>query len=161
MVDQQPYILFYVVMGFASLGWVSLLVFPRKNWANFWVAGISIPLILSLVYIYALATFWFRTPQGDFLEFLKLSGVHDMFANRGLLLVAWINILVADLALGAWMARKAAQVRMPYVYLAPCLLLTFGFAGVGFILFSILVAFGNRWPKVAEYEDEPRKLGWN
>jgi len=53
------------------------------------------------------------------------------------------------------MARKAAQIRMPYVYLLPCLVMTFVFAGVGFTLFTIVTAIGKRWSEIAKFEAQP------
>jgi len=56
---------------------------------------------------------------------------------------------------GAWMARKAAQIRMPYLFLFPCLILTFMFAGFGFALFSIIAAIGAGWGEIAKFEGQP------
>ena len=105
--------------------------------------------------MYLLLTFWFREPAAEFSEFFSLDGVYAMFANRGLLLVGWINLIAMDLVVGAWMARKAAQIRMPYVYLLPCLVVTFIFAGFGFALFAVLAAIGAGWTEIAKYEEQP------
>jgi hypothetical protein len=150
-----PCYLYYVVMGVAVIGWLVLIFFPRRPWANFWFAGLAVPLILSFFYMYLLITFWWGPPPARLTEFLTLEGVHVQLTNRGLLLVAWINIIAMDLVVGAWMARKAAQVRMPYVYLLPCLIMTYVFAGFGFTLFTIVMSVGGKWPLVARVEDVP------
>jgi hypothetical protein len=149
--DLPPF-LYYVVMVIVLLGWGALIFFPRRQWANFWWAGVAVPLTLSLIYIYLLLTFWFLQPPGRFADFFTLAGVDRMFQNSGLLLVAWINILAMDLVVGAWMTRKAAQTGMPYVYLLPCLIMTYVFAGFGFTLFVVVSSFGGRWGYIAKFE---------
>jgi len=155
MIDSLPQSLFYVVMVLAIMGWLSLILFPRRPWANFWFAGLVIPFLLCLIYMYLLLTFWFREPAATFSQFFTLEGIYAMFANRGLLLVGWINLIAMDLVVGAWMARKAAQIRMPYVYLLPCLVVAFIFAGFGFTLFAILAAMGAGWTEISKFEQQP------
>jgi hypothetical protein len=150
-----PKVLYYVVMAVALCGWGALILLPRRPRFNFWFAGVFVPLVLCLIYMYLLIAYWFQPPMARFSEFLTLDGVYRMFANRGLLLVAWINLTAMDLVAGAWMTRKAAQVRIPYVWLLPCLILTFVFVGFGFTLFSVIVAVGGRWTAIAKVEDVP------
>ncbi|HEX2832500.1 MAG TPA: abscisic acid-deficient protein Aba4 family protein [Thermoanaerobaculia bacterium] len=147
-----PPILYFVIMAVVGVGWLMLLLFPRRHWANFWFAGVAVPTLLSLGYVILLILFWFQPPQADYGDIFTLDGVYRTFGNRGLLLVAWVNILTMDLVIGAWMARKASQTRMPYVYLLPCLVMTFIFAGIGFTMFAVAMAFGERWPAIAALE---------
>lgn len=155
MVGQLPNVLFVVVMALAAVGWLALIVFPRKTWANLWVSGLTIPLLLSFVYMYLVVAYWFQPPAAQITQFLSLEGVYAMFANRGLLLAGWTDLVTMDLVAGAWMARKAAQIRMPFIYLLPCLLLTFVFAGFGFTLFALLAALGSGWQEIASFETQP------
>jgi len=154
-IDQFPHYLFFVVMTLAIIGWLALIVFPRRAWANFWFSGLLIPLLLYAIYMYLLVTFWYRPPVASLLQFATLEGCYRMFSNPGLLLVAWINIVTTDLVAGAWMTRKAAQIRMPYLYLLPCLILTFVFVGFGFTLFAIITAIGDGWRRIARFEAQP------
>jgi len=155
MIDQLPNKLFFVVMALAVVGWLALILRPRDRWANYWFSGIAVPLLLCFIYMFLLLTFWFRAPSATFSEFFTLEGIYRMFENRGLLLVAWINIIAMDLVVGSWMARKAAQIYMPNVYLRPCLVLTFVFAGFGFALFSAVTAVGGGWSTIAKFEGQP------
>jgi hypothetical protein len=155
MIDDLPRILYFVVMGIVAVGWLALIFFPRNRFANFWFSGLIVPLVLYAVYMYLLITFWFRPPAAEFTQFATLPGVYKMFANPGLLLVAWLNIITTDLVAGAWMTRKAAQIRMPYVFLLPCLIVTFVFVGFGFSLFAMFVAIGRGWSEVAKFESQP------
>jgi hypothetical protein len=153
--NKLPGILYYVVMAIALCGWAALIFFPRRPRFNFWFAGLWVPLALCLIYMYMLIAFWFVPPVGRFSDFLTLDGVYRMFGNHGLLLVGWINLTVMDLVGGAWMTRKAAQVRMPYVWLLPCLILTFVFVGFGFTLFAVINAVGGTWNAIGRVEDVP------
>lgn len=149
---QIPPILFYVVTGIALIGWLALIFWPTRTWSNFWLAGVIVPQLLCLIYIYAFLTFWFLKPPGELRGYLSLAGVYRLFGNSGLLLVGWTNLIAMDLVAGAWMTRKAQQVGMPYVYLLPCLLMTFVFAGFGFTMFVIATSMGARWRALEAFE---------
>lgn len=145
--------IFLAVSVIAASGWLALFFFPRRLWANLWFAGVIVPLILSLFYVYLMLTFWFLPPQGEVSGFFSLNGSNELFENDGLQLAAWTDILLLSLIAGAWMARKAMQVRMPYVYLLPCLLLMLAAPGFGFILFCVVASFGSRWSAIASVEN--------
>ena len=72
-----------------------------------------------------------------------------------LLLAGFLDLLIMPLLLAAWMARKAAQVRMPYVYLLICMVVTFGAPGTGFVLYALFVALGGRWSQIARFDGQP------
>ena len=144
--------LFVVVTLISGIGWMLLIFFPRRSWANLWGAGVAVPMVLSLIYVYLMLTFWFQPPQGDPKGFFSLAGAERLFLNRGLLLAAWTDILLLSLIAGAWIARKAMQTRMPYVYLLPCLLLMAAAPGFAFILFAVVASFGTRWSIIERVE---------
>ena len=143
---------YYVVMALDIAGWLVLLLFPRRPWANFWIAGLIVPLLLSLISVFFLIAFFLVPPPLSFASYKSLDDIYAMFANRGLLLVAWTNLEIMDLALAAWMVRMAARVKIPYALVLPCLLLTFVFAGFGFTLFAALAGVGGRWKAIAKAE---------
>lgn len=145
--------LFYIAMAIAAVGWLALLFFPRRLSANLWFAGVAVPLVLGLFYLFIMLIFWFQPPQGKLVNFLSIGGMERLFQNRGLLVAAWMDLLLLPLILGAWMARKAMQVRMPYIYLLPCLLLTATVPGIGFVLFVVVASFGSRWGNIAQVEN--------
>src|SRR6202008_1360227 len=88
-------------------------------------------------------------------DFLSLEGLRRLFLKDGLLLSGFLDLLLVPLALAAWMTRKAAQVRMPYIFLLPCILLTFGFPGTGVVVFVILAGLGGRLAQIARFEGQP------
>jgi hypothetical protein len=150
-----PCVLYFVAMGMTIIGWLALIFFPRRPWANFWFSGVAVPLALSIAHIYILLTFSLQPPPLNLLNFLTLDGVAFLFTNKGLLLAGWLDILAMSLVAGAWMARKAAQIHMPYIYLLPCLIATYVFAGIGFTMFAVVAAFGGGWSKIAKLEGIP------
>ena len=64
-----------------------------------------------------------------------------MFANRGLLLVGWLDILAMDLVGGAWQARRAERTNMPYILLLLCLLTTVANAPIGMVFYFVIEAW--------------------
>ena len=152
---ELPRNFFYVVLVLDLIGWVALLLFPRRPAVNFWLAGLIVPLVLSLISIYFLFSFSFVDPPLNFKDLWSLGGIYEMFKNPGLLLVAWTDLMIMDLVAAAWMARAAAQAKIPYVYLFPCLVLSFFFAGFGFTLFAAVAGAGGKWGLLARRSGLP------
>jgi hypothetical protein len=147
--------LFYVAMAIAGTGWAALIVFPRRPWANFWFAGVIVPLILGIFYTLVMLLSWNEPPAGDPLNFFSHPGLMRLFTNSGLRLAAWIDLLVMPLMAGAWMTRRAAQVKIPYIYLLFCLIATLAVPGTGVVLFVIVASIGNRMNSMATFEGVP------
>ncbi|HYL05367.1 MAG TPA: abscisic acid-deficient protein Aba4 family protein [Thermoanaerobaculia bacterium] len=152
MPEQLPDVLFYAALAVAGVGWLALILFPRRSWANFWFSGLVVPVLLGVLYTVVMAVFWFEPPAGRVYQFLSLHGLSGMFQNRGLLLAAWIDLLAMPLIAGAWMARRAAQVKMPYVFLFVCLVLTLTVPGIGMALYVLLLAIRGRLQAIADFE---------
>lgn len=150
-----PDILYIVAFVLTGLGWLTLIVFPRQSWANFWFAGLWVPLLLGLLYTFVLFYYFFSPYRSNPFHFFTLDGLRCLLSKDGLLLAIFLDILLLSLICGAWMCRKAAQIRMPYIYLLPCLLLTFGVPGTGFAFFALFVATGGRWSQMARFEGQP------
>jgi hypothetical protein len=151
----SPEALFYVALAIAGAGWAALIVFPRRPWANFWFAGVIVPLILGIFYTLVLLLSWNANPPGKVTGFLSLGGLFGLFQNPGLLLAGFIDLLVMPLIAGAWMTRRAAQVKIPYVYLFLCLIATLAVPGTGVVLFVIVASIGSRMNSMAAFEGVP------
>jgi hypothetical protein len=146
---------FAFVLTLELAGWAALLAFPQKRWANFWLGGIAIPQVLSLLYIYLLLTFWFLPPLGQFARMGTLPGVYALFENHGLLLVAVVNIVAMNLFAAAWMTRRAVQTEMPRYLLTICLVVTFAFSMLGFLVFAVAASIRGRWSLISIVEEVP------
>ena len=89
------------------------------------------------------------------LDFFSLTGLRHLFLKDGLLLAGFLDIILLSLIAAAWMTRKAAQIRLPYIYLLPCLILTLGVPGTGVVVFTILAALKGRLAQMARFEGQP------
>ncbi|HEX8501794.1 MAG TPA: abscisic acid-deficient protein Aba4 family protein [Pyrinomonadaceae bacterium] len=149
---QWWYLISFIVTGIAYL---TLIIFPRQSWANFWFAGLIVPLLLSILYTFALFIGFFTPPRSNPFDFFSLPGLRHLFEKDLLLLAGFLDLLIMPLLVAAWMARKAAQVRMPYVYLLICMVVTFGAPGTGFVLFALFAGLGGRWSQIARFDGQP------
>lgn len=152
MTQEIPHYIHPFVMGVSGLGWLLLALFPRQSWANFWMAGVVLPLILCFLYSVTFAIYWFVEPEGSVIGFVTLSGLRLLFDNPGLLLSAFIDLTAIPLILGAWVTRKCAQVRMPYLLILICLLLIAAVPATGFVFFAIVVTIRGNWKEIAQLE---------
>lgn len=150
-----PEYVYVFSFAFTGLAWLTLIVFPRQSWANLWFAGVIAPVILGVVYTLVLFYYFFLPPRSIPFHFFTLDGLRCLFLKDGLLLAGFLDLLLLPLIVGAWMARKAAQIRMPYVFLFVCYILTFGFPGTGFVAFALFVSIGGKWKLLQRYDSQP------
>ena len=120
----------------AMIGWIVLILLPRRwKWLNT-IPLLIIPLLLSGAYASMLLPGLLAGGgEGDF---SSLAGVRTLFSSDGALLVGWIHYLAFDLLVGTIIARQADDEGINRFIQAPCLLLTFMFGPVGFLLFQIV-----------------------
>ena len=130
----NPDLLFQYANMVALAGWAGLLASPFMPRAAEWLAGIAIPLLLSVAYTAIVLAFWSRAEGG----FDTLDNVARLFASRELLLAGWIHYLAFDLFIGAWEVRTAREEGMNFLLVLPCLVLTFLFGPAGLLLFFML-----------------------
>lgn len=123
--------LFSIANTLALVGWVILLVFARRRWAHWHVAGIGIPAALAVAYLVLLA--WQAPGAGG--GFSTLAGVRALFAQDGVLLAGWLHYLAFDLFLGAWMCRRATAEGLAWWRLYPALPFTFLAGPAGLLVF--------------------------
>jgi Domain of unknown function (DUF4281) len=116
----------------AMVGWALLVIAPRWRWSQR-IASAVIPLTLAIVYLVLIALHFAKSPGG----FGTLDQVALLFENHWLLVAGWMHYLAFDLFLGAWQAREARRLGISHFLVIPCLLLTFMFGPVGFLLFWI------------------------
>jgi len=127
-------LLFRAANMLALAGWAALIAFPRRRLANWWIGGLAIPALLSLLYL-ALLVLHLPGAEGGF---SSLAAVAALFARPGVLLAGWVHYLAFDLFLGAWMARRATAESLPLWALLPALPVTFLAGPAGLLLFIAL-----------------------
>jgi hypothetical protein len=158
--------MYFISFVVTVVAYLTLIIFPRQSWANFWFAGLYVPLVLSILYTFVLFIGFFQPvtdpatgrvlPFSSPPEFFSLPGLRFLFQKDLLLLAGFLDLLIMPLLLAAWMARKAAQIRMPYIYLLICVVVTFGAPGTGFVLYALFVGLGgSRWSQIARFDGQP------
>jgi hypothetical protein len=126
----HPETLFNASGKLAMAGWALLVFAPRWRWSQR-IASAIIPLTLAIVYLVLIVLYFAKSPGG----FGTLSQVTQLFQNPWLLLAGWIHYLAFDLFLGAWQTRQSQLLGISRLLGIPCLLLTFLFGPVGFLVF--------------------------
>jgi hypothetical protein len=111
--------------------WLLLVVLPGKKWVAHTVAGVAVPAMFAVLYT-VLVVGHFPSAEGGF---SSLDEVATLFANPSMLLAGWIHYLAFDLLIGTWEARDSRERGIPHLLLVPCLILTFLFGPVGWLLY--------------------------
>ena len=134
----DPARVFELCSTIAALTWLALIASPASaRWAPTVrrIAGRAVPIVVAVVYLALLLAHW--NGEGGF---GSLADVQRLFAVPGLLAAGWLHYLAFDLFVGAWIAGRAAELRMPHLLLIPLLLLTFLFGPVGLLGYALLRA---------------------
>ena len=126
---------FSLAGGLAMLGWVILILAPRRwPWLNA-IPAIGIPLLISLGYGVLVITEFGKAEGGGY---SSLAEVSLLFSVPGVLLAGWIHYLAFDLLVGAWIAKEADLRGIQRWVQAPILVATFMLGPVGFLTFWIV-----------------------
>ena len=123
--------LFSAANTLAMAGWLMLLLAPRARVANWHVAGLALPALLSAAYAILLAV---HAPGAEG-GFSSLAGVASLFRTEGVLLAGWLHYLAFDLFVGAWICRRGAAEGINPWLLRLCLPPTFLAGPVGLLIF--------------------------
>lgn len=115
----------------AMVGWLILIFAGRKKWAASLVTGVVIPLLFAILYTTLILGHWGERTGG----FGSLSEVMALFTNQWLVLAGWVHYLAFDLFVGSWEVRDAVAYKIPHIAVVPCLVLTFLFGPIGFLLY--------------------------
>lgn len=129
-----PDSLFQIANPLAMAGWLALALSPLAPRPALLLAGVVVPLILSLAYTGLILAFWSGAEGG----FATLAQVQRLFTDPHVALAGWLHYLAFDLLIGTWATRTARDEGILHLFLLPCLALTFLFGPAGFLGFSAL-----------------------
>ena len=126
----------------AMTGWIILAlgVALKRDWLRDVVAGIYIPVMISVAYA-ILIVFFFAAAEGGF---DTLANVQKLFTSPWAALAGWIHYLAFDLFMGARIARGMAEQGLPRWPLILLLPITFLFGPIGYLAFEIIKAANMR-----------------
>lgn len=128
----SPDTLFTIASNGVLPAWLLLALAPRWEWTQRIVHGIWIPLLLGLVYAFALFSGG-EQPEGG--GFGSLQGVMILFTSPWGVLTGWVHYLVFDLFVGAWEVRDAGRNGIPHLWVLPCLFFTLMLGPIGLFLY--------------------------
>ncbi|KAJ54864.1 hypothetical protein ACMU_13960 [Actibacterium mucosum KCTC 23349] len=118
----------------AMAGWLVLLASPWFPRVADVIAGIALPVILSLGYV----IISIALPAENGGGFGSLAEVQRLFTSQSALLAGWIHFLAFDLFVGAWICRTARDAGIRFWLVLPCLPVTFLFGPAGFVMFQAI-----------------------
>lgn len=122
--------IFSLASALATVGWLLLVILPKRPIATH-IAGVFIPLVLALIYLYLIA----MNLRGADGGFGSLAEVTKLFSVPALLLAGWIHYLCFDLFIGAWEVRDSQSHGIPHLVVIPCLLMTFMLGPIGLLFY--------------------------
>lgn len=127
-----PTAVFSLINMMALPMWILMIFLPTWRATRFLVDFKVIPIVLSAVYaiyiVQALVT-------GGMMDFGSLASVMALFTEENAVLAGWVHYLAFDLLVGIWILDQNRELGIHQLLIAPCLLLTFMFGPVGFLLF--------------------------
>ncbi len=121
----------------AMAGWLVLIagIVLKRPLLRDRLAGLAVPLVLSLAYAALIALYWSGAEGG----FDTLANVQKLFTSPWAALAGWIHYLAFDLFIGALLARKIMEAGLSRLVLVPVLPLTFLFGPIGFALAQVIL----------------------
>lgn len=133
----MPDRLFWIASNLALAGWLVLAagIMLNRPLLRDRVAGLAIPLLLSLGYAVLVVIFWWTAEGG----FGSLADVQRLFTSPWIALAGWVHYLAYDLFIGAAMARRVMEAKLSRLFLIPILPLAFLFGPIGFLLAQALL----------------------
>jgi prepilin signal peptidase PulO-like enzyme (type II secretory pathway) len=132
--------IFSIANMIALLSWVVLAVAPRWVVTRKVILSGAIPLLLSAAYLILIVLFFGKAEGG----FDSLANVMKLFTNEWATLAGWIHYLAFDLFVGTWEVKDSQERGISHWFVIPCLVLTFLFGPIGFLLYSILRFFRSK-----------------
>lgn len=127
-------LIFKVANLTAMLGWVILILLPRRWKPLNYFSTLVIPVLLSFVYSVLILISLSGDSEGGF---SSLAEVKLLFTSDKALLAGWIHYLAFDLFIGGVIARKSDVIGLHRIIQAPILFLTFMLGPLGFVLFQL------------------------
>jgi hypothetical protein len=133
----KPEQIFSVVNLLAILSWLLIAALPRWRFTAKIVLNGAVPLLFSAAYLILIVMF-FGSAEGGF---GSLADVMKLFTNEWVALAGWIHYLAFDLFVGGWEVKDAQAHGISHWFVVPCLILTFMFGPIGFLLYQIIRRF--------------------
>ncbi len=128
--------LYFAAINIAVIpAWLLLLLAPKWLWTRKIVHGVWLPVLLCAAWI-GVWLFKPSPPEGAGI------GTLDQFmifvSSPFSALQIWVQLVIWDLFVGAWLARDAIRKNIPHGFVVPCLLGVLIFPPLGFFLYLLI-----------------------
>ncbi|MFM8380287.1 MAG: ABA4-like family protein, partial [Planctomycetia bacterium] len=108
-----PQRLFEATNTLALVAWIVLVALPGRRFVSHVLCALIVPGLLAACYAavigWKLAT---DGPPPD--DLMTLAGLRRVFADDWVFAAAWTHYLVFDMVVGAWIARDAVRLGIPW-----------------------------------------------
>ena len=132
---------FSLVNMIAMPMWLLMIILPNWKATRFLVDYKLIPLLLSVIYAFYIIL---AMQSGPPMDFGSMESVMNLFTDENALLAGWVHYLAFDLLVGMWMLEQNRNLKIHQLIMAPCLIGTFMFGPVGFLLFMLVKTIKNK-----------------
>jgi hypothetical protein len=129
----MPQLFFQVTNTVALLAWIVLVAAPGRRFVSHTLCAVLVPGLLAAAYAAVIG--WKLAENGpppD--DVMTLTGLRAVFADDWVFAAAWTHYLVFDMVVGAWIARDAVRLGLPWPIRTIALVFTFLAGPVGFLL---------------------------
>ena len=126
--------IFSLVSSLAAVQWLLLVILPKWRVTLWLISYPLVPIVLSVIYCIYITGFFSISGGG----YESLQQVRTLFANDSLLLAGWVHYLAFDLLIGFAIIRSSQERTISHWLVIPCLVMTFMFGPVGFLLYQII-----------------------
>jgi hypothetical protein len=150
-----PQRLFEVTNTVALLAWIVLVAFPFRRFVSHVLCALVVPGLLAACYAAVIG--WKLAsggPPPD--DLMTLAGLRAAFADDWVFAAAWTHYLVFDMVVGAWIARDAVRLGIPWPLRTLALVLTFLAGPVGFLIHLVARGVLRRSPASAPPQQADR-----
>jgi len=132
----MPDLIFSLGNAVVFVGWMILILLPRRFPLLNAVPKYAIPTLFGLVYAGITLSRFFGSGGG----YGSVEAVRTLFATDELLVAGWLHYLAFDLFVGCWIAEQADRMALSRLIQAGILFTTFIFPPVGLVLFLAMRA---------------------
>lgn len=134
---------FRITNTVALLGWIALLLLPGNKRISGLLCAVLLPGALAAAYATVIG--WKLSAGGPSPDELgSIAGLRRAFADDWVFAAAWTHYLVFDMVIGAWIARDAVRLGIPWPVRSVCLILTFLLGPIGYLLHLVARAIKAR-----------------
>ena len=143
----QFYLTFENIFVWTNFGvipfWLMLIFFPTSKICNIFVSSIFPIITFSAIYLY-LVYFFFLSDYdflGNFILYLSLDDLKDLFSNDGFLILFWIHFLAINLFCGSWIVKDYQKFAISkYLTFFP-ILITYFIGPLGLFIYWMIRIF--------------------